>query len=266
MYRKQSRRVGERADVTGWGCETRSGRESGRLKCRSAETPWALVSAGLAVFEKRAWPLASAPACGPLPPIYFEARTLASGRLVGRPCSARRWTLDSGHPAASSQHPPSTAPASVTRPSAEACASAHQRAPEGTTVAGRGPRAAAAAAAGMSRRAHPVAVDRSPVERPGPLSCAPQHACPVSSLFGVQPVQAVLPCVASSTASCIQASSRWRRTTMRPLLAVVRSAPLATCTCSACSPRHAQWDSCAECSTRSTRSVACCDLASSKLN
>lgn len=52
MYRKQSRRVGERADVTGWGCETRSGRESGRLKCRSAETPWALVSAGLAVFEK----------------------------------------------------------------------------------------------------------------------------------------------------------------------------------------------------------------------
>lgn len=46
-------------DVTGWGCETTSGRESGRLKCRSAETPWALVSAGLAVFEKDLgyWPL-----------------------------------------------------------------------------------------------------------------------------------------------------------------------------------------------------------------
>lgn len=45
--------------MTGWGCETRSGRESGRLKCRSAETPWALVSAGLAVFEKDLghWPL-----------------------------------------------------------------------------------------------------------------------------------------------------------------------------------------------------------------
>ena len=45
--------------MTGWGCETRSGWESGRLKCRSAETPWALVSAGLAVFEKDLghWPL-----------------------------------------------------------------------------------------------------------------------------------------------------------------------------------------------------------------